>query len=248
MGWAKTYLDRAGLLKTTRRGVVEITAEGKRVLDTAPDRIDMRFLEQFASYREFRENGATKATATKQASSLCDVQTPRTPDEQIEEAAASMRESLAMELLSLVTNSTDPFFERLVVELIVAMGYGGSIEDAGKAVGRSGDGGIDGIIKQDKLGLDVVVIQAKRWKKNSVGRPEVQAFAGSMEGFRASKGVFITTSTFSPQAREYVEQIQRKIVLVDGQKMADLMIEHDVAVHTYRTIALKRVDADDFEE
>jgi restriction system protein len=159
-----------------------------------------------------------------------------------------MRNALADELLQQVMEMTDRFFERLVVDLLVAMGYGGSIEDAGKAVGRSGDGGIDGVIKEDKLGLDTIVIQAKRWKANSVGRPDIQSFAGSMEAFRANKGVFITTSTFSQPALDYVSQIQRKIVLIDGPTLANLMIDHGIGVSTYRSFELKRLDSDYFQE
>ena len=152
------------------------------------------------------------------------------------------------EVLQQVKDGTDSFFERLVVELLVAMGYGGSIQDAGKAVGKSGDGGIDGVIKEDKLGLDVVVIQAKKWTTKTIGRPDVQSFAGSMEGYRASKGVFITTSTFSQPAIDYVTQIQRKIVLVDGPTLASLMVDHKIGVSSYRSIILKRLDTDYFDE
>lgn len=157
-----------------------------------------------------------------------------------------LRSALANEVLEAVKKSTPRFFEELVVDLLVAMGYGGSVTDAGKAVGRSGDGGIDGIIKEDKLGLDVIYIQAKRWK-DSVGRPVVQAFAGSLEGVRAKKGVFITTSTFSVDAIDYVQRIEKKIVLIDGTQLADLMIEHNVGVTVTQTFMLKRLDSDYFE-
>jgi restriction system protein len=157
-----------------------------------------------------------------------------------------LRNQLAEDLLDRVSQCTPQFFERLVVELLVAMGYGGSIVDAGQAVGRSGDGGIDGLIKEDKLGLDFVCIQAKKWE-GTVGRPEVQAFAGSMEGHRARKGVFITTSSFSRDAQEYVSRIERKIVLIDGKRLAQLMIEHDIGVATARSYVVKRLDSDYFD-
>jgi len=154
---------------------------------------------------------------------------------------------LADEVLDRVKSCSPSFFERLVVELLVKMGYGGSLADAGQAIGRSGDGGIDGIIKEDKLGLDVVCIQAKRWK-TTVGSPEVQAFAGSMEGFRARKGVLLTTSTFSKQAEDYVTRIERKIVLIDGRQLAQLMIDYDIGVATARAYVVKKLDADYFDE
>jgi restriction system protein len=170
----------------------------------------------------------------------------RTPEEELVNAYQLFRNALANEVLEAVRKSTPTFFEELVVHLLVAMGYGGSVADAGNAVGRSGDGGIDGTIKEDKLGLDVVYIQAKRWKE-SVGRPLVQAFAGSLEGVRARKGVFITTSTFTADAIDYVQRIEKKIVLVDGKRLADLMIEHNVGVTPTQTFTLKRLDSDYFE-
>ena len=158
-----------------------------------------------------------------------------------------LRNTLANDVLEAVKKSTPTFFEELVVELLVGMGYGGSIEDAGKAVGKTGDGGIDGIIKEDKLGLDFVCIQAKRWT-NSVGRPIVQAFAGSLDGVRARKGVLITTSTFSQDALDYVQRIEKRIVLIDGKQLADLMIDYDIGVNVFQTYKVKRLDSDYFEE
>ena len=171
----------------------------------------------------------------------------KTPDEVLEASFQDLRTALADELLDQVKQCSPRFFERLVVDLLVAMGYGGSISDAGQAIGRTGDGGIDGIIKEDKLGLDVVCVQAKRWEK-TVGRPEVQAFAGSMEGMRARKGVMITTSSFSREAEDYVGRIERKIVLIDGRRLADLMIDHDIGVTTARRYTVKRLDSDYFVE
>lgn len=246
VAWAKSHLKEAGLIDPVSRGVVRITDEGKKVLSENPDKIDMKYLQRFPSYLEFQERGKEhkkEAGATEVVSA-----STQTPEELIEESFDEVRAALVDELLQTVKDSSDAFFERLVVRLLVAMGYGGSIEDAGKAVGKSGDGGIDGRIKEDKLGLDEVVIQAKRWTSNPVGRPDVQSFAGSMEGYRANKGVFITTSVFTPQAREFVQMIQRKIVLIDGPTLAGLMIDHNIGVTPYRTFTLKRLDSDFFEE
>jgi restriction system protein len=241
VGWAKTYLKKAELIQQSRRGFIQITEQGKAVLAENPARVDMAYLRRFPSYASWRENEDLSSEIEPE------VAIAQTPDERIDEAYNQLREALADELLQQVKDSSDAFFERLVVELLVAMGYGGSIEDAGRAVGRTGDGGIDGVIKEDKLGLDAVVIQAKKWTSRSVGRPDVQSFAGSMEGFRANKGVFITTSTFAESAREYVKMIQRKIVLIDGPMLAGLMIDHDIGVTKYRDIRLKRLDSDYFE-
>jgi restriction system protein len=170
-----------------------------------------------------------------------------TPEEALEDSYLKLRAALADDLLERLKACSPSFFERLVVDLLVAMGYGGSLADAGQAIGRSGDGGIDGIIKENKLGLDVVCIQAKRWKE-TVGRPDVQGFAGSMEGFRARKGVMLTTSAFSKEAQEYVTRIERKIVLIDGRQLAQLMIDHDIGVATARSFVVKKVDLDYFDE
>jgi restriction system protein len=172
----------------------------------------------------------------------------QTPEERLESSFQSLQISLANDVLDAVKGTSAEFFERLVVKLLVAMGYGGSIQDAGKAVGRAGDEGVDGIIKEDKLGLDVVYIQAKKWIDTVVGRPVVQAFAGSLEGHRARKGVMITTSTFSQDARDYVQKIEKKVVLIDGKQLAELMIEHDVGVTVTRTYSVKKLDQDFFEE
>lgn len=239
--WAKTCLKKAGLLSQPHRGILRVSAEGRAVLDQKPTRIDYDFLRKYPSFAEFY---GRRAAGTTRVDLPID---EATPQESLEASYLALRDALADELLERVKACSPQFFERLVVELLVAMGYGGSLADAGQAIGRSGDGGIDGIIKEDRLGLDVVCIQAKRWEK-TVGRPEVQAFAGSMEGFRARKGVLLTTASFSSEAEDYVARIERKIVLIDGQHLAQLMIDYDVGVATARSYVLKKLDLDYFEE
>jgi restriction system protein len=205
-----------------------------------PPQIDRKFLEQFPEYADFRalSRGVEKLDEGGEEAS-------QTPEEILELSYQSLRRDLAQELLERIMRCSSQFFERLVVELLVVMGYGGSRKDAGEAVGQSGDGGIDGIIKEDRLGLDVVYIQAKRWE-GTVGRPVVQTFAGSLEGQRARKGILITTSQFSKEARDYVDRIEKKIVLIDGQQLAQLMIDHNVGVAEVETYTVKRVDLDYF--
>lgn len=246
VGWAKSYMKEAGLIESVRRGYIRITQVGKEVLARNPERIDMKFLERYPSFVEFRNRSLKEDPGESMQDA--GIQDNITPDEQIEKAHGALKSALAAELLEQILEMSDQFFEKLVVELLVAMGYGGSIADAGKSVGRTGDGGIDGVIKEDKLGLDVIVIQAKRWTSATVGRPEIQAFVGSMEAFRANKGVFITTSCFSSPAYDYAKQIQRKISLIDGKMLAELMIEYGVGVTRYRLIELKRIDSDYFIE
>jgi restriction system protein len=240
VAWAKTYLKKAGLISQPRRGVVRITESGLAVLKRKPARIDNEFLRGYPSFTEFIGRTASEQPAEVRPDTA-------TPEESLETSYMALRNALADDLLDRLKACSPQFFERLVVELLVAMGYGGSLADAGQAVGRTGDGGIDGIIKEDKLGLDVLCIQAKRWEK-SVGRPEVQGFAGSMEGFRARKGVLITTASFSKEAQEYVNRIERKIVLIDGIRLAELMIDHGIGVETARTYVVKKVDLDYFSE
>jgi restriction system protein len=243
VAWAKTYLKKAGLLDSPSRGVVRITDQGRKVLAERPAKIDSDFLKRFQSFKDFYQRSAETDGEGKEPV----LPTTKTPDEVLESSFLDLRRALADEVLDQVKGCSPRFFERLVVDLLVAMGYGGSISDAGQAIGRTGDGGIDGIIKEDKLGLDVVCVQAKRWEK-TVGRPEVQAFAGSMEGMRARKGVLITTASFSREAEDYVGRIERKIVLIDGRRLADLMIDHDIGVTTARRYTVKRLDSDYFVE
>lgn len=241
VAWARSYLKAAGLLASPSRGVSVITERGRSVLNEAPDRIDIKFLDRFPEFVEFR----TPKTPVETESS--GAEHSETPEEQFETTYQSFRDSLAVELLERVRGVSPAFFERLVVDLLVRMGYGGTRQDAGQAIGQSGDGGIDGIIKEDKLGLDTVCIQAKRWQA-SVGRPVVQAFAGSLEGRRARKGVMLTTSTFTKDAEDYVDSIEKRIVLIDGKTLSHLMIDHGVGVGEIATYTLARVDEDYFDE
>lgn len=254
LGWAKTYLSKAGLVSSVRRGVYQITDRGRSVVESRPEHVDAAYLGQFPEFEEFRrksdEEPGDAGSPPKANAVPFDVAfTPATstPQESMDSAYHHLRRALEAELLAAVKGASFRFFERLVVELLVKMGYGGSLKDAGKAIGRSGDDGLDGIIKEDHLGLDAVYVQAKRWE-NTVGRPEIQAFAGSLEGARGRKGVFITTSTFSADAREYVSRIEKKIVLVDGQQLTSLMTDFNVGVTLVSTYEVKRVDGDYFSE
>lgn len=246
VGWAKSDLLNAALLEETGRARFRISRRGREVLNQPPARIDRRFLSQFPEYDRLRpRSGSSTASAVATAAPV--VESTQTPEEILEAGVQAIRAQLARDLIERVKQCTPAFFERLVVDLLVAMGYGGSRKDAGQAVGQSGDGGIDGIIKEDRLGLDVVYIQAKRWQQ-TVGRPIVQAFAGSLEGQRARKGVLITTSQFSSDARDYVDRIEKKIVLIDGELLAQYMIDFGVGVAEVVTHTVKRIDIDYFEE
>ena len=241
VGWSRTYLKKAGLLSSPRRSYFQITSRGQEVLASNPARINIGFLRQFPEFLEF-QRGQSKDSEV----SIADGTELITPEESIESAYQRARATLAADLLQTIKDCSPDFFERLVVDLLVRMGYGGTRKDAGRAIGRSGDGGIDGIINEDRLGLDVVYIQAKRWDSTSVGRPEIQKFAGALQGQRARKGIFLTTSTFSKDAQEFVSRIESKIVLMDGETIAQLMIDYGVGVNTVATYELKRVDSDYF--
>ncbi|MFA5802235.1 MAG: restriction endonuclease [Thermoleophilia bacterium] len=241
VAWAKAHMKMAGLIDAPRRGFFNITERGLDILNQGPQRIDLKFLSQFPEYNEARA-GKKKTDAVEQD---VEEKTGRTPEEVIGTAHKRIADDLAIELISSIKSCSPGFFERLVVELIVKMGYGGSRQDAGRAVGKSADGGIDGIIKEDRLGLDNVYIQAKRWE-NPVSRPEIQKFAGALQGHRARKGIFITTSTFTNGAREYVSGIDSKIVLIDGDELAELMIDNNVGVATVASYEVKRIDSDYF--
>jgi restriction system protein len=243
VAWAKSHLKMAGLLASPRRGIYQITARGREVLAKPPAALNLRFLYQFPEYEAFR------ATHRQRPDESDEVETNHkaTPEESLETAYAKIRDDLAADILQRLKTCSPTFFERLVVEVIVKMGYGGSRQDAGKAIGKSGDGGIDGMIKEDKLGLDAIFIQAKRWE-NTVGRPEIQKFVGALTGQRARKGLFITTADFSADAHDYVSRIDTKIVLIDGETLSQLMIDHNVGVSTIATYDLKKIDTDYFTE
>jgi restriction system protein len=245
VGWARTYMKKAGLLESPRRGYFRITDRGLQALEKKPEMINVKFLEQYPEFLEFKTRSNTESTTTE-----IDTTVPteeRTPREVMEDAYVTIRGGLVGELLEQVMHSPLSFFERLVVDLLVSMGYGGTRKDAGEAVGRSGDEGIDGIIKEDRLGLEVVYIQAKRWK-DTVGRPEIQRFVGALHGQNARKGVFITTSSFSNGAIQYAEGLSDKVVLIDGETLANLMIDHGVGVALEEAYEIKRVDFDYFNE
>ncbi len=247
VGWARTYLKQAGLLESTKRGFFRITSRGREVLAENPERIDGAYLERFPEFLDFRQRsrksgGVTAEVTTKDGADESESVTPR---ELLEEAHQRLRDELAQDLLARVMESSPSFFEALVVDLLVKMGYGGSRKEAGRAVGQSGDDGIDGIINEDRLGLEAIYIQAKRWK-GVVGRPEIQKFVGALHGNRARKGAFITTSSFTSEAREYVSRIDTKVVLLDGDQLAQLMIDFDLGVSTSAVFQVKKVDSDYF--
>jgi restriction system protein len=248
IGWATTYMKKANLLEATRRGYYRITPRGQELLRKKPATINVKTLKQYPEFLEFQKlKGTRSGEKTTTAKESLDASTA-TPSEALESAYENLRDELIDELLTKLKQSSPSFFERIVVELLVKMGYGGSRADAGKAIGKSGDGGIDGIIKEDKLGLDVVYIQAKRWDSNPVGRPDVMQFAGALQAQKANKGIFITTSRFTEDARGYVSQIGSKIVLIDGERLSHLMVEHDVGVSTVSLYPVKKIDADYFDE
>lgn len=248
--WAKTYLAKAGLVEMPRRGWFVATEEGRRLLATSPARIDNGTLMSYPAFRGFFMRAGT-ASEDSNVPSAAPVPAAGvvTPEEQVDNAHAALQDALRDELLGRILQNSPGFFERLIVDLLVAMGYGGSHSNAALQLGRSGDGGIDGLINEDRLGLDRIFVQAKRYSPgNVVGRPDVQAFVGSLVGHGATKGVFVTTSTFSQQARDFLNRIQQRVVLIDGQRLAGLMIEHGVGVRVTRTITFQRLDEDFFTE
>ncbi len=248
VGWAKTYLKKAGLLDSPKRATFVITQLGLETLKKNPGRIDAKYLRQFPAFIEF-QNASRNDTDTEEETISSSEPSNQTPEESLDKAYQRIRKSLASELLTKVVELSPSFFERLVVELLVKMGYGGSIKDAGKAMGKSGDEGIDGTIKEDKLGLDIIYIQAKRWKPgNVVGRPELQKFVGALAGQGAKKGIFITTSNFTREAIEYTPRNETKIVLIDGEQLAQLMIDYNLGCTSQQTYELKKIDGDYFGE
>jgi restriction system protein len=241
VAWTKSHLKMAGLLENVKRSSFKITEAGKRLLETHPIEINLKVLRTIPAYIE-------RTGRTREEDSVLNVdssQLSATPEEILENSYLNIRKNLAQELLFKIKSSSPSFFETLVIELLVKMGYGGSIKDAGRSIGRSGDEGIDGIIKEDKLGLDVIYVQAKRWE-NVVGRPEIHKFVGALAGQGAKKGVFITTSRYTNDARDYQPRNETKIVLIDGEQLAELMIDHNLAVSTVNTFEIKKIDNDYF--
>lgn len=243
VGWARTYMKKAGLLESTRRGFFSITKRGEKVLKQNPSKIGVRFLSQFPEFVEFR---SVRRDITQKRDES-EIVSSETPEETLESAYQKLRVDLALEIIQTLSKCSPSFFEKLVVDVLVKMGYGGSRKEAGQAIGKTADGGIDGIINEDRLGLDIIYIQAKRWD-GVVGRPEIQKFAGALQGQRAKKGIFLTTSNFSKEASEYVTRIDSKIILIDGDTLANLMIDHNVGVSTVAQYEIKRIDTDYFTE
>jgi restriction system protein len=241
VGWARTYMKKAGLIESTRRGFFRITDRGLQVLKQRPARVDVKFLEQFEEFRAFRAIRREKPTESGEEGPEA------TPEEAVANAYQDLKNSLANDLLQQLKASSPPQFENIVIDLLVAMGYGGSKPEAAKAIGRSGDEGIDGIINEDRLGLDVIYIQAKRWE-GIVGRPEIQKFAGALQGQHAKRGIFITTSNFSKEATDFASRVDNKIILLDGDTLVKYMIDHNVGVAPSVNYEVKKIDLDYFTE
>ena len=244
--WAKFYLTRAGLLENPKRGRFIITTAGQQVLAKPPAQLDTQFLLTIPVFREFYRGEEAETVISPEGEFK---PPPTTPEETVEAAYNAAQAALRADLLERTLQNSPSFFERVIVDLLVAMGYGGSHRNASEQLGKSGDGGVDGVINEDVLGLDRVYVQAKRYAPgNAVGRPEIQAFTGSLVGLGASKGVFVTTSTFSTQAIEFASKIPQRVVLIDGKRLTELMIEHTVGVRSSRVLEFKRVDEDFFSD
>lgn len=245
VAWAKSYLKQAGAIEAPKRGKFRISDRGKKLIKDHEGRIEIKVLNQFPEFLEFH---SSKGRVKTQADSQEETSSQQTPEETLQGAYESIRESLAAEILDRISKNSPAFFENLVVDLMMSLGYGGSRAEAGKAIGQSGDEGIDGIINEDKLGLDVIYLQAKRWVSAPVGRPDVQKFVGALHGKRAKKGVFITIGKFTEDAKRYVETIDPKVILIDGISLANLMIENGLGVSTKVRYDLKKMDGDYFDE
>lgn len=250
VGWSRTHLKKARLLSIPRRGYLRITDRGLEVLKEAPQKIDNEFLKRYPEFVDFISGAVSSRMAPENTDNQVfagSSQKEQTPEETIESAHRQIRDELATELLQQVMSCSPAFFEKLVVDLLVAMGYGGTRSEAGRAIGRSGDEGIDGIINEDRLGLDIIYIQAKRWQA-PVSRPEIQKFVGALQGKRARRGVFITTSSYTEGATDYASNIENRVILVDGKELSNLMIDHGVGVSTAATYNIHRIDSDYFDE
>jgi restriction system protein len=244
-------MTKAGLIASPGRGRFVATDAGKALLGSSPERIDVKLLLQRPEFREFYKGNDADAGSIEDRASVSreDGDAKITPEEQIEAAYQAVQLALRAELLDRISQNSPAFFEQLIVDLLVGMGYGGSHQNAAQQLGRSGDGGVDGVVNEDRLGLDRVYVQAKRHApENSVGEPAIREFVGSLVGFRATKGVFVTTSSFSRQARNYASSLPQRVILIDGKQLADLMIEHNVGVRISRALEFKRLDEDFFAE
>ena len=246
VGWARTYLKQAGLLDAPRRGYFTISKRGLAFFNTHPAEISMQSLQQFNEFRAFTQRKRPKKTEINTPAFAPDFMAEDTPEDILAAAHQLLMRNLQQEVLSTVKEMPPTFFENLVIDLLVKMGYGGNRQDAGHAIGKSGDGGIDGFIKQDRLGLDVIYLQAKRWE-TPVGRPELQKFAGALQGQKAHKGIFITTSTFTREAKDYAQHLETKLILIDGQQLAGFMVEYNVGVLSSGCYEVKKLDLDYFE-
>lgn len=246
VGWTCTHLKKAKLLTSTRRGYFQITERGYDLMREHPVSLNTKFLERFEEYNQFKTiKRNTLNSGNRSGEIILENDDDRTPEESLELAYEKVRNNLMEEVLDLVKNCSPTFFETLVIDLLLKMGYGGSRKEAGNRVGRSGDGGIDGIIKEDRLGLDVIYVQAKRWE-GTVGRPEIQKFVGALAGQQAKKGIFITTSQFTREAVDYVNKIDSKIILIDGLMLSDFLIDYNVGISPVKTYEIKKVDTDYF--
>jgi len=246
VGWARSYLKMALLIEYVQRGQFRITDRGKQVLAENPKRIDNALLGRFPEFLEFKKRA--RPAAAEESNTAAVAAETDTPDDLMAAGYLNSRRQVEDAVLERVKSCSPEFFERLVVKLLTAMGYGGTLADAGKAIGKSGDGGVDGVIKEDRLGLEQIYIQAKRWDSTTVGRPEIQKFVGALHGRRARKGIFLTTSSFTKDAHEYASSLETKVILIDGQELAKFMFDFGVGVSTESTYVVKRIDNDFFED
>jgi restriction system protein len=246
VGWARTYIKQALLIDYVQRGHFRITDRGQQVLAENLERLSVAYLTRFPEFVQFQKR--TRPTAADEPTSVVSANQTNSPDDLMATGYLERRRQTEEDTLAKVKSCSPEFFERLVVKLLTAMGYGGSLADAGKAIGKSGDGGVDGVIKEDKLGLEQIYIQAKRWDNASVGRPEIQKFVGALHGQRARKGIFLTTSTFTKDADEYAKGLDFKVILIDGLQLAELMFDYEVGISTESTYVVKRIDNDFFED
>lgn len=246
VGWARTYMKKAGLIISTKRAHFKISERGVELLKEKPSKIDAQFLTRYDEFVKFKSIKKEKDTVPEKITAIND-DIEQTPEESLEYAYQKLHSQLSKEVLDIVKNCSPSFFENLVIDLLITMGYGGSRKEAGQAMGKSGDGGIDGIINEDKLGLDVIYLQAKRWD-NVVPVKEIRDFTGALASKKARKGIFITTSSFPNTVYEFVKQVEYKIILIDGERLANFMIEYNIGLSTANTYHVKTIDSDYFEE